>query len=91
MQSTFSLLNSKIHPLEERTLSLFFFFKLLRRDSLVAQWLRLCTPNAGGPGSILDQGTRSHILQLGASLVAQMVKNLPTGDLGLIPELGRFP
>ena len=59
--------------------------------SLVAQWLRLCAPNAGDPGLILDQGTRSHILQLGASLVAQMVKNLPTGDLGLIPELGRFP
>ena len=29
--------------------------------SLVAQWLRLCTPNAGGPGSIPGQGTRSHM------------------------------
>ena len=27
------------------------------------QWLRLHTPNAGGPGSIPAQGTRSHILQ----------------------------
>ena len=29
--------------------------------SLVAQWLRLCAPNAGGPGSIPGQGTRSHV------------------------------
>ena len=26
--------------------------------SLVVQWLRLCLLNAGGPGSILGQGTR---------------------------------
>ena len=32
--------------------------------SLVVQWLRLCTPNAGVPGSIPGQGTRSHMLQL---------------------------
>ncbi|TEA23555.1 hypothetical protein DBR06_SOUSAS910256, partial [Sousa chinensis] len=29
--------------------------------SLVAQWLRLHAPNAGGPGSILGQGTRSRL------------------------------
>ena len=29
--------------------------------SLVAQWIRLCAPNAGGPGSIPGQGTRSHM------------------------------
>ncbi|TEA37693.1 hypothetical protein DBR06_SOUSAS9210008, partial [Sousa chinensis] len=29
--------------------------------SLVVQWLRLCAPNAGGPGSIPGQGTRSHM------------------------------
>ncbi|TEA40054.1 hypothetical protein DBR06_SOUSAS2910120, partial [Sousa chinensis] len=27
--------------------------------SLVFQWLQLCAPNAGGPGSIPGQGTRS--------------------------------
>ena len=27
--------------------------------SLVTQWLRLCAPNAGGPGSIPGQVTRS--------------------------------
>ncbi|TEA22649.1 hypothetical protein DBR06_SOUSAS14710042, partial [Sousa chinensis] len=32
--------------------------------SLVVQWLRLCAPNAGGPGAIPGQGTRSHMLQL---------------------------
>ena len=31
---------------------------------LVVQWLRLCTPNAGGLGSIPGQGTRSHMAQL---------------------------
>ena len=31
---------------------------------LVIQWLRLCTPNAGGTGLITGQGTRSHKLQL---------------------------
>ena len=29
--------------------------------SLVVQWLRLLSPNAGGLGSILGQGTRSYI------------------------------
>ena len=29
--------------------------------SLVAQWLRLRAPNAGGPSSIPGQGTRSHM------------------------------
>ena len=32
--------------------------------SLVVQWLRLLTPNAGGPGSIPGQGTRFHMPQL---------------------------
>ncbi|TEA24350.1 hypothetical protein DBR06_SOUSAS4410058, partial [Sousa chinensis] len=27
-------------------------------------WLRLHTPNAGDPGSISGQGTRTHMLQL---------------------------
>ena len=32
--------------------------------SVVVQWLRVWAPNAGGPGSILGQGTRSHMPQL---------------------------
>ena len=31
--------------------------------SLVVQWLRLCTPNAGGLGSIPGWGTSSHMTQ----------------------------
>ena len=31
------------------------------RTSLVVQWVRLCTPNAGGLGLIPGQGTRSHM------------------------------
>ena len=30
----------------------------------MVQWLRLCTPNAGGLSSVPGQGTRSHMLQL---------------------------
>ena len=29
--------------------------------SLVVQWVRLLTPNAGGPGLIPVRGTRSHM------------------------------
>ena len=35
-----------------------------RGTSLVVQWLKLPTPNAGGPDLILGQGTRSHTSQL---------------------------
>ena len=34
------------------------------RTSPVVQWLRLCAPSAGGPGSIPSQRTRSHVPQL---------------------------
>ena len=34
-----------------------------QRTSLVAQWLRLCTPNAGGPGSVPGWATRYCMLQ----------------------------
>ena len=34
-----------------------------RGISLVVQWLRLHTPNAGGPGSVPGWGTRSHMPQ----------------------------
>ena len=42
--------------------------KLIRIEwlgtSLVVQWLKLCTPNAGSPGLISGQETRSQIPQL---------------------------
>ena len=39
-------------------------FKTIWGISLVVQWLRLCAPNAGGPGLIPGQGPGSHLLQL---------------------------
>ena len=43
--------------------------------SMVVQWLRLCPPNAGGPGSICGQGTRSHTLQLKTSHATTKVED----------------
>ena len=40
--------------------------------SLTAQWLKLRAPNAGGPGSILGQETRSDMLQQSRSHVPQL-------------------
>ena len=34
------------------------------KTQMMVQWLRLCTPSAGGLGSIPGQGTRSHMPQL---------------------------
>ena len=36
--------------------------------------LRLCTANAGGPGSIPGQGTGSHMLQLRTRTVKYIIK-----------------
>ena len=35
--------------------------RVQRGTALVVQWIRLRAPNAGGPGSIPGQGTRSHM------------------------------
>ena len=37
------------------------FLIVVLGTSLVVQWVRLHAPNAGGPGSIPGQGTRSHM------------------------------
>ena len=42
--------------------------------SMVVQWLKLCTHNAGGPGLIPGQGTRSLMLQLRLSTAKQVSK-----------------
>jgi len=44
--------------------------------SLVIQWLRLYDPSAGGPGSILGQGTGSHMLLLRV-LMPQLEVDMP--------------
>ena len=46
-----------------------------RRPSLVVQRQRLYAPNAGAPGSIPGQGTRSHMLQLKSSHAAMKIKD----------------
>ncbi|TEA33101.1 hypothetical protein DBR06_SOUSAS18610013, partial [Sousa chinensis] len=46
--------------------------------SLVVQWLRLHTPNAGGPGSISGQGTRSHMLQLRVRMLQLKIPHATT-------------
>ena len=47
-------------------------------DSLVVQWLRVCAPNAGGPGSISGQGTRSRMLQLKIPHAAMKIPHTAT-------------
>ena len=42
-------------------------FRVPARIFLVTQWLTLHAANGGDPVSIPDQGTRSHIPQLGPS------------------------
>ena len=44
--------------------------------SLVVQWPRLGTPNAGGPGSIPGEGTRSHMPQLKISPAATKTRKI---------------
>ena len=69
--------------------------------SLVVQWLRLYIPNAGGPGSIPGQGTRSHMHAAiknshattkepgfpGGAVVENLLAN--AGHTGSSPGLGR--
>ena len=46
--------------------------------SLVIQWLRLRAPNAGGPGLILGQRNRPHMLQLRVHLLQLKIPNVAT-------------
>ena len=46
--------------------------------SLVVQWLRLLLPNAVGLGSILGQGTRSHMWQLGVHMPQLKISHAAT-------------
>ena len=50
------------------------------RTSLVVQWLRLHNPNAGGPGSIPGQGTRSHVPQVRVRMPQLMIPHAATKD-----------
>ena len=48
--------------------------------SLLVQWLRLHAPNAGGSGSIPDQGTRSYTPQLRSFMPQLKILHVPTKD-----------
>ena len=58
--------SNQIWRFEENILekSLISDLKNKKRTSLVVQWVGFHAPNAGGQGSILDQGIRSHMPQL---------------------------
>ena len=65
--------------------------KLLKGISLVVQWLRLCAPNAGGPGSIPDQGTRSHMHAATRSLHVATGEPVCRNSGALEPQLRSLP
>ena len=46
--------------------------------SLVVQWLRLCTPSAGGLDLIPAQGTRSHMPQLRVQMLQLKILSATT-------------
>ena len=59
-------------PKGKQQMKKYLFKKIYEGTSLVAQWLRLQAPNAGGPGSIPGQGTRSHMHAATKSSHAQL-------------------
>ena len=59
-------MNCIVHGVAELDMTerLSLFKNINSGTSLVVQWLRLCTPYAGGSGSIPGQGTGPHMPQL---------------------------
>ena len=55
-------------------------------SSLVVQWLRFHTPNAGGWGSILGQGTRSNMPQLRSCMLRLKIPHAST-ERSHVPQL----
>ena len=51
---------------------------MLLGTSLVTQWLRLCTPNAGGSGLVPGQGTRSHMQKLRVCILQLQIPRAAT-------------
>ena len=48
---------------------------------LVVQWLRLCTPNTGGPSSIPGRATRSHMPQYRVQMPTQRRLKTPSATV----------
>ena len=61
-----------------------------RGTSLVAQWLRLPAPSAGGSGSIPGQETRSHMPQLKILHAAAKIQDPPQLRLGITKSIHIF-
>ena len=57
-------LNASVMVAVPPVLGVCVFLKTHVGTALVVQWLILCAPNAGGPGSIPGQGARCHTPQL---------------------------
>ena len=57
-------LNASVMVAVPPVLGVCVFLKTHVGTALVVQWLILCAPNAGGPGSIPGQGARCHMPQL---------------------------
>ena len=57
--------------------------------SVVVQWLRLCAPNAKGPGSIPGQGTRFHMPQMESLHGATEGRTCHSDDLQLKPSTAK--
>ena len=66
------LLNRTYHFLTRSPISLFTVSVVYLGTSLVVQWLRLHTPDAGGLGSIPCRETISHMLQQRSSAAKQI-------------------
>ena len=54
--------------------------------SLVVQWLGLCAPNAGVPGLIPGQGTRSHMPQLRVHMPQLKIPHAATKRRSHMPQ-----
>ena len=74
-----------VMPCRRETGGTYFILALLKTlwpgTALVAQWIRLCAPNAGGLGLIPGQRTRSYLLQLRAPMPQLKIPHASTMTL----------
>ena len=73
----FFYIQSSLYTINKEDLQLHHKMRKLRLKegtSLVIQWPRLPAPNAGGPGSVLVQGTRSYMPQRRSKILRATTK-----------------
>ena len=74
---SFFYIQSSLYTINKEDLQLHHKMRKLRLKegtSLVIQWPRLPAPNAGGPGSVLVQGTRSYMPQRRSKILRATTK-----------------